>query len=362
MNYYEEFGVPPTASPDEIRQSHKRLVRLFHPDRLQDDPEVCRLAECQMKRLNAMYSVLSDPERRREYDFSLKQEAAAVVVPHLPSPERSRPAVSRGRNLVWGVAAAACLMALYGLFASYPGRPQRPAGPIPSSAPELEASRASPDARPLEPPRRSRTTSAGARESGQGKVAPAEQESEDLRRALKQAEAQRDAALAQVAKLKQNLNENTSDTMAAPAPVADITPLDRASSASPAAAATGRLVGTWFYVPQLIDFASKDMYPPEYIDLVVTEESGIVRGRYWARYRVADRAISPEVFFRFQGEANETGMYSWAGRGGARGEVRLRLISDETLQVAWLASELGQQMGLSSGTAVLIRQKRPERH
>ncbi len=59
---YEVLGVPQEASPDEIKQAYRRLSMLHHPDR-QGDPEV-------FKRIKAAYEVLSDPERRLQFDTS----------------------------------------------------------------------------------------------------------------------------------------------------------------------------------------------------------------------------------------------------------------------------------------------------
>src|SRR5215471_13485773 len=70
MDYYEEFGVDRTAGPEEIRQTYKRLVRLLHPDRCRDN-EIKRLADLQMKRLNGILQILTDPDRRAEYDLRL---------------------------------------------------------------------------------------------------------------------------------------------------------------------------------------------------------------------------------------------------------------------------------------------------
>jgi curved DNA-binding protein len=80
MDYYEEFGISRTATTEEIRQAHKRLARLLHPDRLQED-DLQHLAECQMKRLNVIYGVLVDPEKRSEYDRLLAKPLVEKVAP-----------------------------------------------------------------------------------------------------------------------------------------------------------------------------------------------------------------------------------------------------------------------------------------
>ncbi len=356
MDYYEEFGLSPSATAEQIHAAYRRIVRLLHPDRLQD-PELRRLAECQMKRLNAVYAVLSDPAKRKAYDLSLGHASEKTFV--------SEP-VGRGllcrRNAPWTAVAALAVVVL-GCLMKLPGRN---VDRVKAVAAQGEAVRRL----VLEEPPTTRSPSekpAPARGEWEGGRRTAA-ELERLRRALAEAEAQRDAARAALARLNSmHLPVAGPDAPGAgepsepPPPVPHPAIPDSSEPPDSGPVSPSGLAGAWFFVPQTIDFASRDLYPPEFIDLVITEEQGMVRGRYRGRYRVPDRAISPEVDFRFEGQVNEEGLYSWFGRGGARGEIRLRLISPETLQVVWLASDLGRQMGLGSGTAVLVRQRRSER-
>jgi hypothetical protein len=117
-----------------------------------------------------------------------------------------------------------------------------------------------------------------------------------------------------------------------------------------------RFAGTWFYAPTRLAPAAKALYPPEYIETTIVEEKGVLRGRYYGRYRVPDRAISPEVRFYFEGPAQpDHALLEWQGGGGARGEVRLKLVGENSLEVNWSATELGTTPGLAAGTAVLVR-------
>jgi len=86
-DYYAILAVSPAADEETIRQAYRRLAREYHPDVAGDagaEP---------MKRINAAYRVLSDPERRREYD--LKRLGAGVAhhsaTPSRPASRRSAP-------------------------------------------------------------------------------------------------------------------------------------------------------------------------------------------------------------------------------------------------------------------------------
>ena len=69
VNYYEMFGIDPKAGPEEIKRAYYSQLKIWHPDKNAD-----RLAEAEetTKILNQAYSVLSDPERRIQYDRMLR--------------------------------------------------------------------------------------------------------------------------------------------------------------------------------------------------------------------------------------------------------------------------------------------------
>ena len=64
MEYYQILGVAKTASADEIKKAYRKLALKFHPDKNQGDKE----AEEKFKEISEAYAVLSDPEKRKQYD------------------------------------------------------------------------------------------------------------------------------------------------------------------------------------------------------------------------------------------------------------------------------------------------------
>jgi curved DNA-binding protein len=61
---YKLLGVPRDATQDDIRKVHRNLVRKLHPDANPGDLS----SEERFKEIQRAYEVLSDPEKRREYD------------------------------------------------------------------------------------------------------------------------------------------------------------------------------------------------------------------------------------------------------------------------------------------------------
>jgi len=60
MDYYETLGVNHTTQPDEIKKAYKKLASKHHPDKGGDEAE--------FKKIQAAYEVLSDPQKKQQYD------------------------------------------------------------------------------------------------------------------------------------------------------------------------------------------------------------------------------------------------------------------------------------------------------
>lgn len=63
-DYYEILGVPKNASSDQIKEAYRKLVLKYHPDVNRDSK-----SEMKMQELNEAYAVLSNPEKRQQYDM-----------------------------------------------------------------------------------------------------------------------------------------------------------------------------------------------------------------------------------------------------------------------------------------------------
>jgi len=74
MNYYDVFGLSPTASPEDINAAHKALAKMYHPD-INDS----RDAHEKMAMLNEANEVLSDMVKRERYDNELRRSQQQIL-------------------------------------------------------------------------------------------------------------------------------------------------------------------------------------------------------------------------------------------------------------------------------------------
>ena len=65
MDYYETLGVKKDVTPTEIKKKYRKLALKYHPDKNEGDKQ----AEEKFKEISEAYAVLSDPEKRKQYDL-----------------------------------------------------------------------------------------------------------------------------------------------------------------------------------------------------------------------------------------------------------------------------------------------------
>ena len=68
-DHYHTLSVPRKATQDEVKAAYRRLARVHHPDKPDGCPE-------RFRKINEANEVLSSPQRRREYDASLRNPFA----------------------------------------------------------------------------------------------------------------------------------------------------------------------------------------------------------------------------------------------------------------------------------------------
>ena len=79
-NYYAILGISPGAKANEVRASSRRLVKEFYPDYYSSGNEI-------FQQIQEAYSVLSDDQKRRQYDQQLRNAKAGVFETQRSYPE-----------------------------------------------------------------------------------------------------------------------------------------------------------------------------------------------------------------------------------------------------------------------------------
>jgi hypothetical protein len=92
--HYDQLGVRPTASPQQIRRAFRDLSKLYHPDTTELPAAE---ATDKFQQLNEAYAILSSPDRRWAYDQQVGYSRISVMQPmeslsqaHIP--QRREPA------------------------------------------------------------------------------------------------------------------------------------------------------------------------------------------------------------------------------------------------------------------------------
>jgi hypothetical protein len=136
-DHYRLLGVEPGASADQIKEHHRLLMRVFHPDR---ENRADDWKDAFATRINLAYTALRDPHTRRDYDATLIPAArpgAKLPAVRRASASRPKPASPRSRRsslpplllryLPQWVLAGSALVAVMVVGAVYLNNPRAPA-------------------------------------------------------------------------------------------------------------------------------------------------------------------------------------------------------------------------------------------
>jgi DnaJ domain len=394
MNYYEELGTRPDADQEEIRKSHRRLVRLMHPDQHRD-PAMKQLGEMQMRRLNSIVATLLDSERWREYDVQLRSGFAAAPV-----------GSTAWHKMPWWIASTAGAVVLtvgaVWFGADHLGSSFNARTPVDVTAERTVTAKAQ---RPPEPesqtaasPSNSNVIVAAPQSSSHTEpppepsprisatVVPSAPANDRWQRVSKPPKSNSFHSVV-VASVPEETKPKTftlpvgvhsapvraeSEPLPPPAGINANPPMHQeiaaggtaslpvatASKPKPVFTSGDPAEGDWVYSPKEPEKHKAGFYPPTYISLKLRKKEHGLGGQYNARYEAADnKRISPAVSLQLTAVDKSSRKFVWEASNGSRGTLAIRSIEGRTMQLEWRTTVFTGGPALTSGIATLERRE-----
>ena len=93
-NHYIILEISESATPDEIKQTYRLLLQVWHPDRFHHNPELLAMAEKKTRQLNEAFDTLSNTESRQRYDIGLRATEVRQGQPK-PTPSEHEPLLTQ---------------------------------------------------------------------------------------------------------------------------------------------------------------------------------------------------------------------------------------------------------------------------
>jgi DnaJ-class molecular chaperone len=91
VDLYATLGLPSRASAAEITHAYRALLRELHPDtRIRTEGEV-QESDSRLQQVLDAYAVLGDPDRRAEYDRTLRYQQPSYQQPSYQQPSDRQP-------------------------------------------------------------------------------------------------------------------------------------------------------------------------------------------------------------------------------------------------------------------------------
>jgi curved DNA-binding protein CbpA len=107
LDYYRVLGLERKATAPQIKDAFRKIALDAHPDRLMGEtPDLQARGAALYRRASEAYRVLSDPQKRKEYDVGLAEGKLRYPLAQRPKPAASMPPGAKGASVPPGTKGA----------------------------------------------------------------------------------------------------------------------------------------------------------------------------------------------------------------------------------------------------------------